>query len=148
MSRNSTAQKTLWNGSKGRCILQVQITPKFEEYLKENFNDEDLEVIGQFVYHVEHYGLEGLQGRNKKSDDIDTNDPNWLTKVRFVNQYNLWHYHIGINETWYGYQESPKGDFTSEYVIHYMKEKDRIVLVYMSSHPPFKLPPKDYLQFI
>ena len=128
--------------------MQVQITPKFEEYLKENFNDEDLEVIGQFVYHVELYGLEGLQGRNKKSDDIDTNDPNWLTKVRFVNQYNLWHYHIGINETWYGYQESPKGDFTSEYVIHYMKEKDRIVLVYMSSHPPFKLPPKDYLQFI
>ncbi len=128
--------------------MQVQTTPKFEEYLKENFNDEDLEVIGQFVYHVEHYGLEGLKGRNKKSDDIDTNDPNWLKKVRFVNHYNLWHYHIGINETWYGYSESSKGDFTSEYVIHYMKEKDCIVLVYMSSHPPFKLPPEDYLQFI
>ncbi len=100
--------------------------------------------IMEFSTHVEQYGLEGLAGRNKFSDDVPTDDPNWKDKVAYAQEHNLWHYHIGIPN----YEQSSKGDLVSEYILHYIRndEENWIKIVDMSAHPPFSLPSEDYLQ--
>ena len=127
--------------------MKVTFSDPMKAQLPE-FSDEIRQAVLNFVAHVKEHGLRGLQGRNKSSVPDNVHTKKEQVNYAYAQKHCLWHYHIGINETWYGYSESSKGDFTSEYVIHYMKEKDCIVLVYMSSHPPFKLPPEDYLQFI
>lgn len=108
-----------------------------------NFPQQDQLEIAAFAQHLMQYGFVGLEGRNKSSDNIPTNDPNWSEKVSFAQQYQLWHYHIGIKS----YDISkPFGDRTSEYVVHYQRLGDVIVLVDYSAHPPFKLPTKAYLK--
>lgn len=43
------------------------------------------------------------------------------------------------------YEKSEKGDYTSEYVLHYIKGDDFIKLVDLSAHPPLNLPSLEYL---
>lgn len=116
-----------------------------EQFRKEmvNYPDEDLRLIGRFVLHLNSYGFEGLEGRNKPSDNVPFNDPDYVAKSEYAKEYNLWHYHIGIPH----YDKSkPFGDRTSEYVLHYRKvDSTTIKIVDLSSHPPFKLPSKLYL---
>lgn len=52
--------------------------------------------IANFISHVKKNAWENLEGRNKKSDDINPASPDYWEKIAFVNQFNLWHYHIGI----------------------------------------------------
>ncbi len=106
-----------------------------------NFPNADLIKIKAFENHVKKYGLENLKGRNKSSSDVPRDAPNWLAKVQYARQHNLWHYHIGIPN----YEESEKGDMVSEYILHYVKGEQEIKIVDMSSHPPFVLPSEDYL---
>lgn len=47
--------------------------------------------------HVRDFGLHDLVGRNKSSDNVPTDDPNWTAKVKYAQEHNLWHYHIGIH---------------------------------------------------
>lgn len=107
------------------------------------FPEQDLLKIWQFKQHVENMGLMGLAGRNKSSDDVPKDDPHWAEKVTKAQQYSLWHYHIGIPE----YDTSRVfGDYTSEYILHYVKGEDFIRIVDFTAHPPFKLPSESYLQ--
>lgn len=122
--------------------MKVRFGIKFGEHLA-NFPVSDQLKIKAFADHVETYGFEGLIGRNKSSDEVPTDDPNWLAKVKYAQKYKLWHFHIGIPN----YKLSAKGDYTSEYLLHYMREADFIVLVDMSPHPPLNLPDESYLLY-
>lgn len=122
--------------------LEVKFGIKFQQHFK-NFPKADKVLITNFVYHLQKSGFDGLKGRNKSSDDVPKDHPNWLTAVKHAQTHKLWHYHIGIP----CYVQSDKGDFTSEYLIHYIRENDFIVIVDMSPHPPFELPSGDYLTY-
>lgn len=119
--------------------MQVKFGQIFAKNLV-NFPKSDILKIRAFIKCVEEQGLVGLEGRNKSSDNVPTDDPNWRTKVLYAQKHHLWHYHIGI-PTYAGMD----GDKTSEYVLHYIKETDYIKIVDMSAHPPFELPSENYL---
>lgn len=119
--------------------IQVLFAPIFSKHLK-NFPKADREKIRAFVEHVEQFGFHGLQGRNKSSDQVPTDNPNWSERVAYAQKYKLWHYHIGIPT----YVLSEKGDQVSEYVLHYIRESDYIILVDMSPHPPLQLPSSEH----
>lgn len=61
-----------------------------------NFPKADQQKIRQFVDDVENNGLVNLQGRNKSSDNVPKDHPNFAQKVAYAKQHSLWHYHIGI----------------------------------------------------
>lgn len=106
-----------------------------------NFPKADKEKILTFISHVKQHGLDGLQGRNKSSDNVPTDDPNWSKKVAFAQKYQLWHYHIGIPN----YAIANNGEQVSEYILHYQRFDNEIRLVAMSYHPPFELPNENLL---
>lgn len=106
-----------------------------------HFPKEDLAKIHFFIQHVRHYGFDGLPGRNKRSDDVPKDDPQWLAKVRYAQQHHLWHYHIGIPR----YEGDICGDQTSQYILHYIKGDGYIKIVDFTPHPPFALPHPTYL---
>ena len=108
------------------------------------FPESDRKKIMMFIKHITTYGFNGLPGKNKPSDEVNKDAPNWLEKVQYAQLHNLWHYHIGIPE--YEDESLPYGRQTSEYVIHYIKGNGFIRIVDMSAHPPFKLPSLDYLK--
>lgn len=103
----------------------------------------DRQKILDFAKHITRFGFVGLKGRNKSSDNVPIGDPKRQDKIRYAQTHRLWHYHIGIPT----YQQSPKGDHTSQYVLHYMLGDDYIVLVGLSAHPPFELPSESYLKY-
>lgn len=87
--------------------------------------EKDLMKIWQFKEHIEIYGFENLAGRNKSSDDVPIDDPYWAEKVSKAQYHSLWHYHIGIPD----YDTSKGfGDYTSEYILHYVKAMILFVL--------------------
>ncbi|UNU73302.1 hypothetical protein LU293_09605 [Moraxella nasovis] len=114
--------------------MKVSYTNHFLNIL-DKLSDDDLTKIATFVKHIEAYGLVGLIGRNKSSDNVPRHKYTWLDDVRFAQQHHLWHYHIGIPEYVGEY-----GDCTSKYVLHYQRYDDYIVLVDLDYHPPFRLP--------
>lgn len=120
--------------------MQVEYGELFALHLP-NFPKADRLKIAEFVYHVQQFGFDGLQGRNKSSDNVPKDNPNWSKIVAYAQQHQLWHYHIGIPS----YTLSDNGDMTSEYVLHYVKGDDFIKIVDLSDHPPLKLPTIDYL---
>lgn len=101
-----------------------------------NFPRQDRIKIFEFIEHIEQYGFDGLIGRNKASHNAPKDHPNWSERVKHAMDNNLWHYHIGIPH----YELSEKGDYTSEYVLHYILGDDFIKIVEMSPHPPLILP--------
>ncbi len=112
----------------------------FNEYFK-HYPLEDKRKIRLFIIHLKQHGFDGLEGRNKSSDNVPTDDPQWAKKVQYAQEHNLWHYHIGIP----CYEEGNNGDQVSEYILHYIKGEHEIKIVDMSSHPPFELPSREYL---
>lgn len=121
-------------------MMEVQYGQLFLKHFQRFPKDDQLK-IATFVIHVQQHGLTNLQGRNKPSDNVPTDDPDWLQKVRYAQQYNLWHYHIGIP----CYSASRHGDCTSEYVLHYIRGDGFVKLADLAAHPPFKLPQPEYL---
>lgn len=115
--------------------MKVSLSEDFEAKML-NFPKADLLKIAEFIQHVEQFGLTDLIGRNKNSNNVPTDDPNWLKKVQYAQQHKLWHYHIGIPY----YQQATNGDQVSEYILHYIRLDDEIKLVELSYHPPFTLP--------
>lgn len=115
--------------------LRVDYGKVFAERLP-HFPKEDKLKIANFIVHIKKFGFDGLQGRNKSSDNVPFNHPNWSERVKYAQKNNLWHYHIGIPH----YELSEKGDYTSEYVLHYILGDDFIKIVDMSPHPPLRLP--------
>lgn len=123
--------------------MNVLLGKKFiDEFV--NFPDKDQDAITAFIEHVFEFGLENLEGKNKPSHDVDNDDPEYLKKVRFAVEHNLWHYHIGI----VSYDMSKVfGKRTSEYVLHYSQmAKNNIGVVDYGRHPPFRLPSLNYLE--
>ena len=73
---------------------------------------------------IDNYFVQGHKVRNKASDDVDTNDPDFIAKVKFAQQHSLWHFHVGFYDFGYdlkGYEVSKNGELTSQWVIHYQK---------------------------
>lgn len=99
---------------------------------------------------INSYSIQGYIVRNKSSDNVDPNDPDFAAKVKFAQENLLWHFHIGFydyNYTINGYTLSQNGDLTSQWVIHYQKFADNhINVVDLTPHPPFELPSKDSLK--
>lgn len=124
----------------GSCEMNVIFADKFSKIMV-NFPKQDREKIFAFAYHVKKFGLINLKGRNKSSDHVPTNDPNWRDKVAYAQKYQLWHYHIGIPD----YSTANNGDLVSEYLLHYILGDDFIKIVDLSPHPPFTLPNLDDL---
>ena len=115
--------------------MRVVLGEVFKRHFK-NFPKSDRQIIFEFIAYVEEHGFDGLTGRNKSSADVPFDNPNWLAHVKHAQDNKLWHYHIGIPS----YELSAIGDYTSEYILHYIREDEFIVLVDMSAHPPFELP--------
>ena len=110
-----------------------------------NFPQNDQLKIYTFINYVKANGLNGLEGRNKNSDNVPTDDRDFVQKVRLAQAHCLWHYHIGI----VAYDMSKQfGDRTSEYVLHYKNElkPGEIRIVDFSTHPPFRPPTAPYLE--
>lgn len=122
--------------------MNVTFGKEFLRELKHYPKPDRLKILS-FAKQIEVEGFGNLPGRNKFSDDVDTDDPEFIKKVRYVNAHCLWHYHIGIRK----YDTSkPHGDMTSEYVVHYCRKAfDFVKLVDFSAHPPFRLPTEAYL---
>ena len=123
-----------------------ELTVKFDQLFINRFNNypvSDQKKIADFAHHINISGFAGLPGRNKSSDDVDTNDHLFIEKVNFAKENNLYHYPIGIPE--YG-TTNQIGDWTSEYILHY-KYLDNVVLIAdLDNHPPFILPDIKFLK--
>ena len=116
---------------------------KFSQYFIKLLDKQDestQDIIMDFVDHVEEFGLRKLAGRNKSSVPSSTHTKRQRAQFAYAQRHCLWHYHIGIPD-----YQGEYGDKTSEYVLHYQRFDDEIVLVDMSPHPPFELPSVDYL---
>lgn len=110
----------------------------FTNHLQQTLNelDETLkDALDEFIFHVKKHGLRGLQGRNKSSDDIAPTTQKNLEKIQYAQKHCLWHYHLGVP-----YYLGKPGDMTSQYVLHYSRYDEFIVLIDIVSHPPFALP--------
>lgn len=118
----------------GATLVKVETNPCFnEQYLA--FDMPAQQAIARFVEYVEQYGLRGLIGRNKPSIPKSLRTKRQRADFAYAQKHCLWHYHIGIPE-----YVGEAGDMTSEYILHYQRFDDRIVLVGLSAHPPFELP--------
>lgn len=100
--------------------------------------------VAQFISEYLTNGFSGeLKGRNKPSWVVPADDPQWRNKVRYAQELELYHYHIGIPV----YVRSKQGDYTSEYVLHYQQiDFHTIKLVDLDSHPPMSLPSETLIE--
>lgn len=117
--------------------ITVSLTEHFRARYK-TFPKKNRDKISAFIAEVKANGFAGLEGRNKFSDDVDPDDPDFVAKVQFVREHCLWHYHVGI----YFYKPgTPHGDRTSMFVLHYKRIDPRNISInHLSPHPPFNLP--------
>ena len=96
---------------------------------------------------IDKFLIDEYKVRNKNSDDVRTEDFQFIEKVRFAQKYKLWHYHAGFYNTQKneypidnGYKLSNAQDLISQWVIHYQKISDvRIILVDIKPHPPMDI---------
>ncbi len=118
-------------------VVDVGVTEHFKARYKE-FPRQNRLKISAFILEVKKNGFGNLEGRNKYSDDVSTDDPDFVSKVQFVNAHCLWHYHVGIHN----YEpNTPFGDRTSMFVLHYKRfDPTHISVNHLSPHPPFELP--------
>jgi|694.fasta_scaffold01889_40 hypothetical protein len=122
--------------------MDVQYSKKFNAWLARQ-NDADFDKIYDFVQHLETKGFEGLQGRNKNSNEANTNKRDFLAKAEYANKFHLWHYHIGIPSyiKQNRYKKYEFGDYVSEFIIHYqIVDADTVKLIKLDNHKPFSMP--------
>lgn len=93
---------------------------------------------------INHYKISHYKVRNKSSIDVPRDDPHFFSKVSFAKKHKLWHFHAGFYDfdcDLEGYVISPKGDLTSQWIIHYqLHSPQHITIVDISAHPPLVLP--------
>lgn len=124
----------------GEKFVQVETSRYFDE-IYPTLDILAQQAVARFVAHVEQNGLKGLVGRNKSSIPINPHSKKERDNTKIAQKHCLWHYHIGIPE-----YVGEHGDMTSEYILHYQRFNDKIVIVDMTSHPPFTLPSLDSLK--
>jgi hypothetical protein len=121
--------------------MNVIFSSSFElEY--DSISAEEQDKVDDFREHVQKYGLTGLVGRNKKSDDIPTGN-NQDALIKYVQDNKIWHYHIGLPE----YNKSKGiGRYVSDVILFYRRFPDSIKIIKLASHSPFKLPTEETLE--
>ncbi|MBM7072825.1 hypothetical protein JQC92_12410 [Shewanella sp. 202IG2-18] len=130
------------------------------EHFKSKFKNFDKEPKSKLTFFIKTFQeggfnsidnviIDGYKIRNKSSDDVPTDDPNWLEKVKYAQEHKLWHYHAGFYDLdceLKGYDISKAGDLTSQWVIHYQKlSENNINIVDVTPHPITELPSEDKL---
>lgn len=121
--------------------MKVEFSDSFAEQFL-HFDGDIRDTIVEFAIYVERHGLKGLQGRNKSSVPRNPHTKKEQSNHAYAQKHCLWHYHIGI-PCYVG----EHGDMTSEYVLHYQRFDDEIILVDLLPHPPFELPTINKIQF-
>lgn len=120
--------------------MKVTFSDPMKAQLPE-FSDEIRQAVLNFVAHVKEHGLIGLQGRNKSSVPDNVHTKKERVNYTYAQKHCLWHYHIGI-PCYIG----EDGDMTSEYILHYQRFDEEIVIVSLAAHPPFVLPSTENLE--
>ena len=113
--------------------MKVTFSDPMKAQLPE-FSDEIRQAVLNFVTHVKEHGLRGLQGRNKSSVPDNVHTKKERVNYAYAQKHCLWHYHIGI-PCYIG----EDGNRTSEYILHYQRFDDGIVIMDMTAYPPFAL---------
>lgn len=123
--------------------VTVLFSQSFLSRMKDLSHDE-LVLIGNFTSSLKSSGYSGLPGRNKPSTGVSKNYADRERLVQYAIKNRLWHYHVGHVE--YNKQKT-FGDWTSEYVIQYQKNKNIDArFVSYDAHPPFRLAPNSALK--
>ncbi|WP_417698054.1 hypothetical protein [Psychromonas sp.] len=139
-----------------------EVTDTFKSKLK-NFGNAEKKKVVTFITAFQKGGFSAIDNfiikddkkeykvRNKSSDNVRTDDPDFVNKVKFAIDNKLWHFHAGFYAmdagNIQGYNISERGDLTSQWVIHYQKFTDKhIKAVDITPHPPFDLPKEDALK--
>lgn len=120
--------------------MKVDFSDDFKARMP-TFDDDIRQAVLMFVAHIAKYGLRGLKGRNKSSAPNDPHTKKEQARHNYAQKYCLWHYHIGIPN-----YVGDDGDMTSQYILHYQRYDDGIVIVDLTTHPPFTLPSQDKLK--
>lgn len=68
--------------------LHVDYGQLFSKHLP-NFPKADRLKIAEFVHHIQNFGFDGLQGRNKSSDNVPITHPNWSERIIYAKTHNL-----------------------------------------------------------
>lgn len=105
-----------------------------------SLSEEHQQKIFEFIAHVEQHDLKNLAGRNKSSALPNPHTKRQQANFAYAQKHCLWHFHIGIPD-----YVGEHGDMTSEYILHYKRLDDEIVIVDLTIHPPFKLPNENAL---
>lgn len=116
--------------------LKVEISTYLEVQIDKLCN-EDRRIVFSLIAELQRDGFDRLPGLLKPSNSVNKDQHDWLERVSLANQYNLWHYHIGIPR--YD-KDKPRGRWTSSKVIHLIPEDGKVTLVSIDDHPPFNLP--------
>lgn len=116
--------------------IKVRLIPEFSSVLS-RLQNADSDRIYDFIDHVEQYGVTGLPGRFKQSDNVPFDHAQFIAQCRLAQQHSLWHYHVGIPK----YDKSKRqGDWTSEFIVHCKYDVLSLTLLKLDRHPPFRLP--------
>ena len=136
------------DGYKSQKLPTTGVDVKIREALLDSmnyyqFDAHDINKVAKFTFHIEENGFLNLEGRNKKSNNPPTEDPQFVEKAQFAIEYKLFHYHIGIPF----YQVSPSGDLTSDYILQYSydQQKGYVDIINVEYHP-LVLPSKEDLE--
>lgn len=107
-----------------------------EQFAKdfENFTEEQQDAILDFLDIYETYGLTDFSRYPGKIiyswHNLELTDSNY----HYTKSNNLWHYHLG-NAKPPKYRQSISGKYqTSDRLLHFIREKDRIILVDVLDH--------------
>lgn len=115
----------------------------FDSLDEHEFTDQEEYKVTEFIVHINQNGFANLPGRNKQSNDPNTNNERYMELAQFAIQYKLHHYHIGVEE-----YEGQHGDKTSEFVVHYSfdhTENSASIISVSPHYPYFKLPTIDQI---
>jgi hypothetical protein len=155
VANNDGSKKTSYTQAlesyKGQSLPTTGVPVKVREVFLDSMVHYDFDTdpastykVAEFLTHLETKGFLGLKGRNKKSNNPETNDLDFHQKATFAITHKLHHYHIGIPE----YKKSSQGDLTSEYIIHYSFDETLgyVDVICIDYHPPLQLPYESDLQ--
>ncbi len=139
--------------SESLCQLSTHIIMKIK-----NLSSQDKKKIYTIIEKAKSGGASELSNlfvsdsklpiRNKCSDNVNTDDFNFLEKVRLVQQHGLWHVHAGFYNDRFnsypisnGFKVSTSGqDLVSQWLVHYKKRDDnKVDFVDLKAHPPLNV---------
>lgn len=135
-------EKRNLKGYKGTTLptygIKVFILNSYFDSLDDcEFTDREEYKVNEFIVKINKEGFGNLEGRNKQSNNPDSDKLTFAQDAQFAIQYKLYHYHVGVE-----YYEGQHGDKTSEFVVHYSycDVQKAASIIAVAPHPPFELP--------